>query len=271
MEVMRQDIQDDFEAQKSEGEIMEPEYSCSLCHFKSNKSKRLEIHIERMHNKKKKTARFSCDNCHFTSNAHSNLLKHKKSGCDKKSESCWFCVKKLTSKKSVIMHMRKYHKDEFKQYREGKRATKDGKKKDLKTPNLVPISEKSHEKIERRKAQDRVKVPCEVCAQLVAKDHLKKHLYNIHKIGSVKKSTPHIYPKIPCPQCDMQVSSYGISRHLRVAHRMKGVLGSIEVDCIHCLNKIPIASFQHHVRNTCFARTTNINTNKNAEDMFCQP
>merc|ERR1712129_400676 len=184
-------FQDDHDTHKDDDEVLEIEYSCTLCYFKSNKSKRLEIHIERMHNKKKKTARFSCNKCNFTSNAHSNLLKHKDKTCDKKSESCWFCDKKLTSKKSVIMHMRKNHKEEFKQYREGKRATKDEKKKDLKTPKLVPISEKSLEKIERRKAQDRVKVPCEVCAQLVAKDHLKKHLYNIHKIGSVKKSRPH--------------------------------------------------------------------------------
>jgi len=99
-----------------------------------------------------------------------------------------------------------------------------------------------------------VKVACEICAQLVAKDHLKKHLYNIHKQGSVEKAK-HIYPKIPCPHCELKVSSMAIRNHLRVAHNMTGGLGSIEVECVHCLNQIAIASFQHHVRNTCFART----------------
>ena len=50
-----------------------------------------------------------------------------------------------------------------------------------------------------------------------------------------------------------------IRKHLRVAHNMTGGLGSIEVKCVHYLSRIAIASFQHHVRHTCFARTRRTN------------
>ena len=163
-----------------------------------------------------------------------------------------FCDKKCKTKSSLRKHRGRYHKQEWKEYKEGKKSITG--QIVSKSHSLIPISEKSKLKLENAKAQGRIKVACEICAQLVAKDHLKKHLYNIHKQGSVKKAQ-HIYPKIPCPNCELKVSSMTIRKHLRSAHNMTGGLGSVEVECIHCLNKIAIASFEHHVRQTCFART----------------
>ena len=117
----------------------------------------------------------------------------------------------------------------------------------------IPISEEPKLKLEKDKVQRAVKVPCEVCAQLIAKDHLRKHLISIHKQGSTKKAK-HIYPKISCPICKNKVSSLTIRKHLRKIHNLRGGLGSLEVECNFCLVKIPIASFEYHVSHTCFAR-----------------
>ena len=160
------------------------------------------------------------------------------------------------TKSSVMKHRGRYHKQEWKEYKEGKKSI--NVQIVSKSHSLIPISEKSKLKLKNAKAQSRIKVACEVCAQLVAKDHLKKHLYNIHKQGSVKKAQ-HIYPKIPCPNCELKVSSLTIRKHLRVAHNMTVGLSSIEVECVHYLSQIAIASFQHHVRHTCFARTSRTN------------
>ena len=117
----------------------------------------------------------------------------------------------------------------------------------------IPISEESKQKLEYDKVQRAVKVTCEVCSQLIAKDHLRKHLVYIHKQGSIKKAE-HIYPKVPCTLCNSIVSILTIRKHLRKVHNLKGGLGSIEVECNYCLIKLPITGFEYHVRYTCFAR-----------------
>ena len=167
------------------------EFNCDFCKFKSKLSSRLQKHIERMHKVDENLGTFTCENCKFTSNVHASFLRHKKTQCNQKLESCMFCDKKCKTKSSARKHRGRYHKQEWKEYKEGKKSITG--QIVSKSHGLIPISEKSKQKLENAKAQGRIKVACEICAQLIAKDHLKKHLYNIHKQGSIKKpsiSTP---------------------------------------------------------------------------------
>merc|ERR1719233_648142 len=63
---------------------------------------------------------------------------------------------------------------------------KAGGLKSLSSEIPVPISEDSKQKLEHHKAQSAVKVPCELCAQLIRKDHMRKHLVHVHKTGEIK-------------------------------------------------------------------------------------
>ena len=117
----------------------------------------------------------------------------------------------------------------------------------------VPISEDSKQKLEHHKAQSAVKVPCEICAQLIRKDHMRKHLVHVHKTGVIKK-VQHIYPKVQCPHCDRKTSCVTLRKHLRTVHNLRGGLENMEVECIFCLIKYPMSGFEYHVRHSCFAR-----------------
>eukprot|EP00092_Neocalanus_flemingeri_P018866 GFUD01020429.1.p1 GENE.GFUD01020429.1~~GFUD01020429.1.p1 ORF type:complete len:441 (-),score=112.51 GFUD01020429.1:133-1455(-) len=130
---------------------------------------------------------------------------------------------------------------------------KSGGLKTLSSEIPVPISEDSKLKLENHKAQSAIKVPCEVCAQLIRKDHMRKHLVHVHKIGEIKK-VQHIYPKVQCPHCDRKVSCVTLRKHLRTVHSLRGGLENMEVECIFCLIKYPMSGFEYHVRHSCFAR-----------------
>jgi len=130
---------------------------------------------------------------------------------------------------------------------------KSGGLKTLSSEIPVPISEDSKLRLENHKAQSAVKVPCEICAQLIRKDHMRKHLVHVHKIGEIKK-VQHIYPKVQCPHCDRKVSCVTLRKHLRTVHSLRGGLENMEVECIFCLIKYPMSGFEYHVRHSCFAR-----------------
>jgi len=103
------------------------ELSCDFCNFKSKLSSRLKTHIERMHNVNKNLGTYKCEDCKFTANSHCNLLRHKKTQCNQKSEICLFCDKKYLTKSSMKKHRIRYHKQEWKEFKEGKKSVK-GKK-----------------------------------------------------------------------------------------------------------------------------------------------
>jgi len=130
---------------------------------------------------------------------------------------------------------------------------KAGGLKSLSSEIPVPISEDSKLKLEHHKAQSAVKVPCEICAQLIRKDHMRKHLVHVHKVGEIKK-VQHIYPKVQCPHCDRKTSCVTLRKHLRTVHNLRGGLENMEVECIFCLIKYPMSGFEYHVRHSCFAR-----------------
>ena len=130
---------------------------------------------------------------------------------------------------------------------------KAGGLKSLSSEIPVPISEDSKQKLEHHKAQSAVKVPCEICAQLIRKDHMRKHLVHVHKTGEIKK-VQHIYPKVQCPHCDRKTSCVTLRKHLRTVHNLRGGLENMEVECIFCLIKYPMSGFEYHVRHSCFAR-----------------
>eukprot|EP00092_Neocalanus_flemingeri_P006986 GFUD01007540.1.p1 GENE.GFUD01007540.1~~GFUD01007540.1.p1 ORF type:complete len:375 (+),score=81.02 GFUD01007540.1:42-1166(+) len=237
----------------SDQNVEEFKHVCSFCKFNTKRKDHLSRHIERMHTT---SGIYECDVCSYTSNVHENFMKHKKNPCTAKSEKCMFCEKRSVNKESARKHRRRYHQQEWEQYKADKTAEEQNAIEERKVQQ-IPISEESKRRLDKDKAQNRVKVQCEICAQLIAKDHLRKHLVNIHKQGSIKKAK-HIYPKIPCPNCEMKVSSMTIRKHLRKAHNLKGGLGSLEVECHYCLVSIPISSYEYHVRNTCFARNQKV-------------
>ena len=229
---------DDLDDKK--GREDEYNYSCSLCEYMTKRSDNLKNHVERMHTLQKdedNLINFSCDNCSYSSNRIENLIRHKKTDCSEKNAKCLFCDKRSLNKEAARKHRERNHQQEWKQY------------------NLlpIPISEESKQKIENEKANRGEKVKCEMCPQILSKDHLRKHIVHVHKQGSVKKAE-HIYPKISCPHCEMKVSSLTIRKHLRLVHSVRGGLGSLEVDCNFCLVKLPISGFEYHVRSTCSAR-----------------
>jgi len=230
-------------------------YSCTKCESTFKRLGPLKKHEFIKHKIK-----IECDECSVAFNDFKTYQKHRhlKSPSIVKSVNCLFCTNRYSSKEGARKHKERYHQEEWEQYKREKKANLLNKTISPKEP--IPISEKSKSKLEQDKVQRGTLVPCEVCAQLITKDHLRKHLVNVHKQGSIKKAE-HIYPKIPCPHCEKKISSFTLRKHLRIVHNLKGGMGSLEVECNYCLAMVPLNRFEYHTREGCFVRKQKVEIN----------
>ena len=241
---------------KAESRLVDGEYLCDKCDYKSSKLDNLQYHIKTQHGGES----HQCDHCEYKTVHKSNLNIHVASIHHGVRHSCNQCDYKAVTQASLKIHIQKIH-EQLKYYcdqcdavfslkgslRGHIRSKHEGEKYKCQYCDYQ-ASQKSHLTVHTKaKHEGEVHHICDKCDyQGTTRANLKHHIrakhegfkypcdrcdYQATSKGNIRKhiEAMHEGVKYPCDQCEYQAThKYHLQAHIRFKHE------GITYPCNHC-------------------------------------